>query len=141
MFGDTRKLCGIQILCPQRKLYWDTAILSELCIFYGWFCGITAELSSCDRDCLARLPKNSNIWNIYCLELMEKDDWHHFLVHFILLWENTCNGVIYRGQEFIWVKVLEAEKSKGLAQACKLKSLLFLKATNTLRGLHTHCLI
>jgi hypothetical protein len=28
-----------------------------------------------------------------------------------------------------------------LAQACKLKSLLFLKATNTLRGLHTHCLI
>ena len=49
-------------------------MLIHLCTAYGHFCGTTAELSSCDRDCMTRraeyllsgpLPKKfaNSIWN------------------------------------------------------------------------------
>lgn len=36
-----------------NEVYWNTDTLVHLCIIYGYFHAITAELSSCDRGSLA----------------------------------------------------------------------------------------
>lgn len=39
------------------------------------------------------------------------------LVHFLLLWQNTCDWVIYKTKKSMWVLVLESGKSKGMLLA------------------------
>ena len=50
------------------KFYGHTATPIHLCIVSGCFCATKAELSSCDRDCMAFKASNS-----YYLTLYSKD--------------------------------------------------------------------
>lgn len=58
---------------PIRKFYWNITMPIYLCIVYGCFCIIMAELSSCDRNHMAGsqpniftvLPYKKNLADLY----------------------------------------------------------------------------
>ena len=56
--------------CPQIKFYCNTAILIHLQLASGCFYATVAQLSSCDRGCMA-----SKAENIYYLALYRKCVW------------------------------------------------------------------
>lgn len=56
----------ILLITLQRKFYWNKAMLIWLPIIHGYFCTITAELSSWNRDHLTHKTK------YYCLAFTEK---------------------------------------------------------------------